>query len=116
MLLYNQQNFGEVSPMISNETKRDISLLFPEGIDGEGLYSSKGLSEETASQLDLYSLLDLSSVELGAFFTCSARVIRYRQKTFADVFAIPLPYGYQRASQDGLIRRRHRRLLSVQHF
>ncbi len=75
--------------MISNETKRDISLLFPEGIDGESLYSSKGLSEETASQLDLYSLLDLSSVELGAFFTCSAQVIRYRQKTFADVFAIP---------------------------
>lgn len=62
-----------------------ISLLFPEG-DLEGhLYAYEGLSEDTAEQLDLYSLLDLKSLDIGAFFTDDTNVITYRQKTIEDI-------------------------------
>lgn len=63
----------------------DISLLFPNTDSEKGLYASKGLSEETADQLDLYSLLDLRTLDIGAFFTEDPQVIRYRQLTVQDV-------------------------------
>lgn len=72
-----------------NLGKSSISLLFPDSSAGEHLYKGVGVDEETAYQLDLYSLLDVQSTEIGAFFTSDADVIRYRQKTFADVFENP---------------------------
>lgn len=70
------------------DTRKDISLLFPDSDKSGGLYSESGISEETAKQLDLYSLLDLHTIDFGAFFTCDPAVIRYRQMTFADLCEI----------------------------
>ena len=70
--------------MNNGDTTKDISLLFPEGAS-KSLYSESGISEETAHQLDLYSLLDLHTTDFGAFFTSDPAVIRYRQKTFSDL-------------------------------
>jgi len=69
---------------MNNEIKNtDISLLFPPESSCT-LYPGNGVSEETAEQLDLYSLLDLRSIEFGAFFTTDPDIITYRQKTFDD--------------------------------
>ncbi len=65
--------------------RTDISLLFPEGSCDDGLYGSSGLSDENAEQLELYTLLDLNTLEIGAFFTEDPEVIRYRQATFEDI-------------------------------
>lgn len=63
----------------------EISLLFPDGKSEDGLYFSKGLSAENAEQLEVYTLLDLATLDIGAFFTEDAEVIRYRQATFDDI-------------------------------
>ena len=68
----------------NNNENFDISLLFPEGDSDERLSATDALSEETADLLGLYSLLDLRTLEMGAFFTSDPEIIRYRQKTMAD--------------------------------
>ncbi|MBE6588422.1 MAG: hypothetical protein E7647_08450 [Ruminococcaceae bacterium] len=70
------------------QSRTDISLLFPSGNSSDGLYGSDGISADTAEQLELYTLIDLSSLEIGAFFTEDPAVIRYRQATFADICSI----------------------------
>ena len=53
--------------MMNNEIlNKDISLLFPDGKSEDSLYSSKGLSDENSEQLELYTLLDLATLEIGA--------------------------------------------------
>ena len=70
--------------------QENFSLLYPDAASQDASYQNKtGLGEETASQLELYTLLDLSSSEIGRFFTTDPVVIRYRQETFADLVAIP---------------------------
>jgi len=70
----------------NNIKKNDnISLLFPPHQSENSLYGSMGISEENASMLDIYSLLDLRSLDFGAFFTTDPQVIRYRQATFEDI-------------------------------
>ena len=73
---------------MNSSDNNSISLLSPDGIP-DGFGDSDALSEETAQQLELYSLIDLHSEKLGAFFTCDAAAIRYRQETFADLSEHP---------------------------
>lgn len=73
---------------MNSSENNSISLLFPKGIP-EAFGSREALSEETARQLELDSLLDMHSVKAGAFFTCDAETIRYRQETFADLSKLP---------------------------
>ncbi len=69
----------------------DISLLYPDAQTQAASYqSAPGLPHDSAEQLELYNLIDLSSGEIGSFFTTDARVIQYRQKTFADLTAYPV--------------------------
>lgn len=63
------------------ENEYGISLLFPSG----HLQRSVGISEDDAEQLELYTLLDLHEEYIGTFFTYDDDVIRYRQRTFADI-------------------------------
>ncbi len=68
----------------------DISLLYPDAQAQTASYqSATGLPSDSAEQLELYSLIDLSSGDIGSFFTTDMRVIQYRQKTFADLIAHP---------------------------
>ena len=62
--------------------------MYPDGLP-DPFGTSDGLCDETAEQLELYSLIDVSSCRTGAFFTDDAEIIRYRQKTFADLEAHP---------------------------
>ena len=62
--------------------------MYPDGLP-DSFGTSDGLCDETAEQLELYSLIDVSSCRAGAFFTDNAEIIRYRQKTFADLEAHP---------------------------
>lgn len=68
--------------------KFDVSLLFPDGDSDTKLYNASGITEETAEQLSLYDLLDLTATEIGSFFTDDCKVIRYRQKTFDDMLNV----------------------------
>ena len=72
---------------MNNKTfnSNSISLLFPDGDLESHLFLTEGISEETAEQLDLYSLLDLRTLDIGAFFTDDTKVIAYRQKTLWDI-------------------------------
>jgi len=76
--------------MMNNDILKqsDISLLFPDGDSESRLYGSHGISEETAEQLELYTLLDPASIDVGAFFTEDCDVIRYRQATIADALQV----------------------------
>ena len=69
--------------------RSDISLLFPEGYTGNRLFGGEGISEECAEQLDLYSLIDTASLDIGVFFSDDPSVIRYRQQTMDDVCRCP---------------------------
>ena len=71
--------------ILDEKLKTDISLLFPDCKGNMRLYGWNGLSEETALQLDLYGLIDISTLEMGAYFTCDSNVIKYRQETFKDL-------------------------------
>ena len=76
---------------MNNETplRSDLSLLFPNPEGSDMLFSSKGISEENAEQLGLYSLLDMRTLEIGAFFTDKPEIIRYRQATIKDILSVP---------------------------
>ena len=68
----------------------DISLLYPDiAVQSASYGRPSGLSADTAAQLSLDTLIDLSSGNLGDFFTTDPDVIRYRQQTFADLNANP---------------------------
>ena len=71
--------------------KADISLLYPdsETMRLAAVGGSARLSAVTAEQLELYCLIDLKTSDIGSFFTCDPETIRYRQETFADLFANP---------------------------
>ncbi len=70
----------------------DISLLYPneEALRKASVGESGArLSAVTAEQLEVYTLIDLKSCDIGSFFTSDAETIRYRQETFADMTANP---------------------------
>ena len=48
-----------------------------------------GLSEYNAEQLELYRLIDVTSTDIGHFFTCDPDTILYRQDMFRDITAHP---------------------------
>lgn len=73
---------------MNNCENKCIGLMYPDGLP-DSFGASDGLCDETAEQLELYSLIDVSSCRAGAFFTDNAEIIRYRQKTFADLEAHP---------------------------
>ncbi|MCQ2456304.1 MAG: hypothetical protein MJ096_03015 [Clostridia bacterium] len=68
----------------------DMSLLYPSDASREES-EKKGLtlSAYTAEQLELGTLLDLKTCEIGEFFTNDTDVILYRQETFRDLAAHP---------------------------
>ena len=69
-------------------TLSDISLLYPDAqTRSESYQSTSGLPNDSAEQLELYNLIELSSSDIGSFFTTDMQVIQYRQKTFADLTA-----------------------------
>lgn len=75
---------------ISAIRQNDISLLYPNNAEYSASYKQfSGLPNESAEQLEIYKLLDLSSCDIGSFFTTDPEVIRYRQKTFADLITYP---------------------------
>ena len=67
----------------------DISLLYPTDAARDLAEASKKdrLSEYTAEQLELYTLIDVNGCDLGEFFTDDKDVILYRQETFRDLIA-----------------------------
>lgn len=70
--------------------RSNISLLYPDAASQAASYKhTAGLSYDTAAQLQLYTLIDLSYGDIGSFFTTDPAVIRYRQETFADLAAFP---------------------------
>ena len=72
------------------EERSDLSLLYPDTTSQTASYKrTPGLSDDTAAQLELYALMDLSYSDIGSFFTIDPAVIRYRQETFADLAAFP---------------------------
>lgn len=75
---------------IAAANQSDISLLYPNAAAQASSYKNTlGLSNDSAEQLELYNLIDLSGGNIGSFFTADPDVIRYRQKTFADLTAFP---------------------------
>ena len=75
---------------MSEQTKTDttnVGLLFPTDADREA-FRERGcspLSDYTASQLELDSLIDLKISSIGSFFTDDERIIAYRQDMFRDL-------------------------------
>ena len=70
--------------------QNDISLLYPNNAEYSASYKQfSGLPNDSAEQLEIYKLIDLSSCDIGSFFTTVPEIIRYRQKTFADLTAHP---------------------------
>ena len=67
----------------------DMSLLYPTDAarDEAERTKSESLTEYTAEQLELYTLIDVKGCDLGDFFTDDADVILYRQETFRDLSA-----------------------------
>ena len=67
----------------------DISLLYPTDAAREAAEAKEkgALSDYTAEQLELYTLIDVKTCSLGDFFTDDAEVIQYRQETFRDLIA-----------------------------
>ena len=67
----------------------DISLLYPTDAAREAAEAKEkgALSDYTAEQLELYTLIDVKTCSLGDFFTDDAEVILYRQETFRDLIA-----------------------------
>ncbi len=65
----------------------DLSLLYPSDEHKAEAERKRqtGLSEYTAEQLELYSLIEVNGCSLGDFFTDDAEVILYRQETFSDI-------------------------------
>ena len=65
----------------------DISLLYPTDAAREAAEAKEkgALSDYTAEQLELYTLIDVKTCSLGDFFTDNAEVILYRQETFRDL-------------------------------
>ena len=72
------------------EERSDLSLLYPDTASQTASYKhTAGLSDDTAAQLELDALIDLSYSSISSFFTTDPAVIRYRQETFADLAAFP---------------------------
>lgn len=68
----------------------NISLLYPTDEAREARKFEKGaLSDYTAGQLELHTLIDPRTFSLGDFFTDEPELILYRQETFRDVEAHP---------------------------
>lgn len=68
----------------------DISLLFPTDAERDAcVYSDNSLSEYTAKQLELYTLIEPRTFSLGEFYTDNAEIVRYRQETFRDIESHP---------------------------
>ena len=69
----------------------NISLLYPPNKEHlrYAAHSDSGLSEYTASQLELYNLIDVTSFDIGDFFTNDAETILYRQEMFKDLTSFP---------------------------
>ncbi len=71
--------------------KANISLLYPDaapeyfGADGD----IAGLSDYTASQLEIDRLIELKSCSIGSFFTSDVETIKYRHETFGDTAEHP---------------------------
>lgn len=67
----------------------NISLLYP--TEEKRLLheerASGGLSEYNAEQLELYRLIDVTSTDVGSFFTNDSETILYRQDMFRDITA-----------------------------
>lgn len=82
-----------ISDMADKNTKNekldtsDISLLYPTDAAREASEAKEkgALSDYTAEQLELYTLIDVKGCSLGDFFTDNAEVILYRQETFRDL-------------------------------
>ena len=69
-----------------------ISLLYPsaeERARHADLSRLPNISERVCDELGLTEIFDLHSGSLTEFFTASEEVIRYRQRTFADILSIP---------------------------
>lgn len=69
----------------------NISLLYPTE-EKRMLHEERaecGLSEYNAEQLELYRLIDVTSTDIGHFFTCDPDTILYRQDMFRDITAHP---------------------------
>lgn len=69
----------------------NISLLYPPKKEHlrYAAHADSGLSEYTASQLELYNLIDVTSFDIGDFFTNDAETILYRQEMFKDLISFP---------------------------
>ena len=65
----------------------DISLIYPkEYLDGkDASLPSFALSRQNCEALETDVLLDLKTCDVGDFFTDDVDVLRFRQKTFADL-------------------------------
>ncbi|MBR4933134.1 MAG: hypothetical protein IKZ03_01630, partial [Clostridia bacterium] len=69
----------------------NISLLYPTE-EKRLLHEDRtvsGLSEYNAEQLELYRLIDVTTTDIGRFFTNDSETILYRQDMFRDVTAHP---------------------------
>lgn len=72
-----------------NEINNDyLSLLYPEGTLSNET-SGCTLEETSAQALEIYSLIDLRSCDIGSFFTTDPDTIRYRQEVFSDLSDFP---------------------------
>lgn len=69
----------------------NISLLYPteEKRQLHEERAASGLSEYNAEQLELYRLIDVTSTDIGRFFTDDRDTILYRQDMFRDVTSHP---------------------------
>ena len=69
----------------------NLSLLYPtdEHRASAEESASEGITEYTAEQLELYTLIDLNGYNIGDFFTSDRDVILYRQETFKDLSSHP---------------------------
>jgi len=67
----------------------NLSLLYPTDALREAYEQAKRdcLSEYTAEQLELYTLIDVQGCDLGDFFCDDIDVLLYRQETFRDLSA-----------------------------
>ncbi len=79
---------AEGSPM----EERFISLLYPTAEERERHFDRANLpdiSEQVCDELGLTEIFGLKSSGLSDFFTMDEDVIRYRQRTFADLEGVP---------------------------
>ena len=85
---------GELCPSAERRAmeERFISLLYPDAQSRDRHLDRlclPNISEQVCDELGLTEIFGLKSGSLSDFFTMDEEVIRYRQRTFADMEAVP---------------------------